>query len=53
MKVIVAGSRTFNDRALAFARLDRILANVKPGECTTVSGGARGADQICIVIFKS
>ena len=46
MKVIVAGSRTFSDRALAFAKLDRILANVGPGECTIVSGGARGADRI-------
>ena len=46
MKVIVAGSRTFSDRALAFAKLDRILVNVGPGECTIVSGGARGADRI-------
>ena len=46
MKVIVAGSRTFDDRALAFAKLDRILANVKPDDCTIVSGGARGADRI-------
>ena len=46
MKVIVAGSRTFSDRALAFAKLDRILANIKPGDCTIVSGGARGADRI-------
>jgi predicted Rossmann fold nucleotide-binding protein DprA/Smf involved in DNA uptake len=46
VKVIVAGSRTFDDRALAFAKLDRILANVGPGECTIISGGARGADRI-------
>ena len=46
MKVIVAGSRSFNDRVLAFGKLDRILANVRPGECTIISGGARGADRI-------
>ena len=45
MKVIVAGSRTFGDRALAFAKLDRILANVGPGEGMIVSGGAR---EMCI-----
>ena len=44
MKVIVAGSRTFDDKALAFAKLDRILANT--ADCTIVSGGARGADRI-------
>lgn len=46
MKVIVAGSRTFEDRVLAFAKLDRILAKVGPEGCVIVSGGARGADRI-------
>ena len=46
MRVIVAGSRAFNDKALAFARLDRILVRVAPQELVVISGGARGADQI-------
>ncbi len=43
-RVIVAGSRTFNDFALLEAKLDALLANLKDVEI--VSGGARGADKL-------
>jgi len=43
-KVIVAGSRTFNDSALMCRKLDRILANQT--EVEIVSGTARGADKL-------
>jgi ribonuclease HI len=43
-RVIVAGSRTFNDAALLAHKLDGILARCQ--EVVVVSGGARGADQL-------
>lgn len=44
-KVIVAGSRGFNNYALLKRKLDNILANIE-GEIEIVSGTARGADQL-------
>ena len=44
MKVIVAGSRNFNDYNLLKNKLDVILSNQK--EVIIVSGTARGADKI-------
>ncbi len=43
-RVIVAGSRMFNDFALLEAKLDALLVNLKDVEI--VSGGARGADRL-------
>ena len=44
MKVIVAGSRDFNDYALLASRLDFYLS--KQPDVTIISGGARGADTL-------
>lgn len=44
MKVIVAGSRTFNDFELMTRKLNHILQN--QSEVVIVSGTARGADQM-------
>lgn len=43
-RVIVAGSRTFGDKALLAAKLDALLANL--GSAVLVSGGAQGADSL-------
>ncbi len=43
-RVIVAGSRTFNDFALLEKKLDALLVNLTNVEI--VSGGARGADKL-------
>ena len=45
MKVIVAGSRGFTDRTLAYEMLDHLLRE-RMSVLTVVSGGARGADQL-------
>jgi hypothetical protein len=44
MKVIVAGSRGFNDYEFLKERLDHFFQN--QGEITIVSGTARGADKL-------
>lgn len=44
MKVIVAGSRTFNDYELLKNKLDYFLQNQK--DITIISGKARGADSL-------
>lgn len=44
-KVVVAGSRTFNDFQLLYDKLD-ILLSKKKSEITIVSGGAKGADLL-------
>lgn len=44
MKVIIAGSRTFNDYELLKTFADRLLRNLTNVEI--VSGGARGADSL-------
>ena len=44
MKVIIAGSRNFNDYSSLKNKLDIILKNQK--EVTIVSGTARGADRL-------
>ena len=43
MKIIVAGSRTFNDYELLKKKLDYFLQNQK--EISIISGKARGADS--------
>ena len=45
MRVIVAGSRGFNNRQLAFFTLDALYAKY-PEQWEVVSGTARGADLI-------
>ena len=44
MRIIVAGSRNFNDYKLLQEKLDHILQNVESPEI--VSGHARGTDQL-------
>ena len=44
-KVVVAGSRTFNDFQLLYDKLD-ILLSRKRSEITIISGGAKGADLL-------
>lgn len=47
-KVIIAGSRNFNDYELLKEKTDELLSNViKEGyDITIISGGARGADRL-------
>jgi len=45
-KVIVAGSRDFNDYGLLERELINFLRGRKPSEVEIVSGGARGADRL-------
>jgi hypothetical protein len=44
-RVIVAGTRTFNDYDLLKSKLDKYLANIKD-EIVIISGKARGADTL-------
>jgi hypothetical protein len=44
-RVIVAGSRGFNDYSLLRSKLDAILSQLE-GEVVIVSGGAEGADKL-------
>lgn len=44
MKIIIAGSRTFNNYKLLCEKADRILQN--QSEIMIVSGGAAGADKL-------
>lgn len=45
-KVIVAGSRDFNDYDLLSTKLIHFLSRYKPEDIEIVSGGARGADSL-------
>lgn len=45
MKIIIAGSRNFDDYTLLEQFCDKILQNVKE-EVEIVSGGAKGADRL-------
>lgn len=44
MRLLIAGSRGFEDYALLVKKLARILGEVRPD--VVVSGGARGADRL-------
>jgi hypothetical protein len=46
VKLIVAGSREFNDRALATKWLDFMLSKHNKEDIVILDGGARGADKI-------
>ena len=46
MKVIIAGSRDFNDYDLLCKICDYMLQNQNPNDIEIVSGTARGADQL-------
>lgn len=47
MKIIIAGSRDFNNYELLRDRLNYLLKNASDeDEITIISGGARGADQL-------
>ena len=46
MRLIVAGSRSFNDYELLAATLDELTADVPKEELVILSGHARGADQL-------
>lgn len=46
LKIVVAGSRNFNDYELLKETLDNLLGNISPTETVEiVSGTARGADR--------
>lgn len=45
-KVIVAGSRNFNDYPLLRQWCDYMLQNFHPSEISIISGTARGADRL-------
>lgn len=45
-RVIVAGSRDFNDYELLKRKMIHYLSRYKPHEVEIVSGGARGADAL-------
>lgn len=46
MRVIIAGTRDFNDYPLLEAKLDYYLSNSKTESIVIVSGGASGADAL-------
>lgn len=46
MKLIIAGSRGFNDYSLLREKCDFLLSNVSPDRLEIVSGTAKGADQM-------
>ena len=45
-KIIVAGSRGFEDRALLFSKMDSLLKNIAAQGITIISGTAAGADRL-------
>ena len=45
-RVVVAGSRNFQDKELLFSKLDFFLQNQRPEEIEIVSGMAKGADTM-------
>ena len=45
-KLIVAGTRCFNDYTFMIDKLDFLLSNKSSSEIEIVSGGARGADSL-------
>lgn len=45
MKIIIAGGRDFNDRAIMFPILSKYIDNLKD---TIISGDAQGADMLGI-----
>ena len=46
IKLIVAGSREFNDASLLVAYLDFLLQNYSKEDVVILDGGAKGADQM-------
>lgn len=46
LKIIIAGSRDFDDYALVKSRMAFYLSNQKLSDVEIVSGGARGADAL-------
>ena len=44
LKIIIAGSRNFNDKDFVYEKLDKILSNYEDIEI--VEGGARGVDSL-------
>lgn len=45
-RVVVAGSRNFQDKELLFSKLDFFLQNQRPEKIEIVSGMAKGADTM-------
>lgn len=45
-KIIIAGSRSFNDYNFLREKCDYLLSNKNESEIEIVSGGARGADKL-------
>ena len=46
VKIIIAGSRDFNDPEGLLEAFDEFMDDIPNGEITIISGGARGADAI-------
>ena len=46
MRLIIAGSRLFDDAAFLAQRLERMCERFAPERILGISGGARGADQL-------
>lgn len=45
MRIIIAGSRTFNDYGYLCQKMDKVTKNLK-NKITIISGHAKGADQL-------
>ena len=46
MKVIIAGSRDFNNYEMLESKVSHLLSLVKPEDTEVVSGGCRGVDKL-------
>lgn len=45
-KLLIAGSRNFNDYGYLKKRIDKLIANWKKEEIIIISGGAKGTDTL-------
>lgn len=45
-RIIVAGSRNFQDDGMLFSTLDKIISEIGDDNIEIVTGGCRGADEI-------
>lgn len=45
-RIIVAGSRNFQDEGMLFSTLDKIISEIGDNNIEIVTGGCRGADEI-------
>lgn len=45
-RIIIAGTRTFNDYEQLYVRVTMLISRIPRNEIEIVSGGAKGADQL-------